>query len=504
MKRWLPFLVVSTALLLPGTVVFGQADTKADAKAKGDAEADTATADDKEQKELSVPEQISQLISEKKLAKADKLVDGLEQDSRETERFRSQLAQAFMRNRDYAGGAAQYEKLLQTEMGKKDFSGVKIANFVNLLRSYLPRADRDDDVMPMIEKAIELVSTKVDRSKASMEMDALLRMNVVKSSVLRFADKQDESEAILLADHDLTQKLYTEEESDIAARLYSSAMRNLMAAVTDADARREMLETHQGLTSKLAEDGNSEMALGYVQAALSEISRTYRSEPVEAEAMLSTLKEFVDHHAENEKIASRLKPYDRSITSIEARLESAKKLLAMIGQPAPPMDADVTWVGIDQPIDTNGKVVLLDFWALWCGPCIATFPHLKHLSEEYGDKGFQIVGVTRYYNYTWDEESGRPKSGDRSADPNPEVEDEVLQKFLASHELTHPTVVVSKESTMHKDFGVSGIPHVALLDQQGRIQMVKVGSGKANSDAIEAKIRELLGLTESTESAAGE
>ena len=115
-----------------------------------------------------------------------------------------------------------------------------------------------------------------------------------------------------------------------------------------------------------------------------------------------------------------------------------------------------------------------------------------------------MVGVTRYYNYTWDEETDRPKAGDRSADPDPEVENEVLQKFFASHDLTHPTVVVSKDSTLHNDFGVSGIPHVAILDQQGRIQMVKIGSGEDNAVAIEAKIKELLGLTESSEADTGQ
>ncbi len=507
MKRWLPCLVVSTATLLPNTTVFGQAETKPAVEDTKQVEAKKDTADDQEapeKKQPSVRQQINTLLGSSKLEEASELIDGLDQDSTETDQLRSQLVYRYLRQRNYEGAVGQFEKQLQLQMNKEDFSARKIAAHVYSLRTYLPRVDRTEDIMPLIDKASQLVSTKVDPAKASEDMEALLRLNASKSSVLRSDGKLEEAKSILEHDLEATKKLHAKEDSDISARIYLASIRNLMPDITDVDARLELLTVHQDVASQLAEEGDAGMAVSFVQTGLSEVGRIYRSQPVAADELLKTIKEFASHHSENEKTAARLRVYNRTISTLDSRLQSAKKILEMIGKQAPVMEADVNWVGVDEPVDTNGKVVLLDFWALWCGPCIRTFPHLKHLTEEYGDKGLQVVGVTRYYNYTWDEETDRPKAGDRSADPNPEVENEVLQKFFASHDLTHPTVVVSKDSTLHNDFGVSGIPHVAILDQQGRIQMVKIGSGEDNAVAIEAKIKELLGLTESSEADTGQ
>jgi peroxiredoxin len=67
-----------------------------------------------------------------------------------------------------------------------------------------------------------------------------------------------------------------------------------------------------------------------------------------------------------------------------------------IGQPAPELDG-IEWVNADAPTmklaDYRGKYVLLDFWAVWCGPCHVDFPELKLLHETYKDHGLVIVGV---------------------------------------------------------------------------------------------------------------
>ena len=74
--------------------------------------------------------------------------------------------------------------------------------------------------------------------------------------------------------------------------------------------------------------------------------------------------------------------------------------------------------------------MLLDFWAVWCGPCIATFPHLREWNEKYAGKGLVMIGLTDYYNFDWDEKAGKAThSRDKVA---PEKEQAMLVKFAAA------------------------------------------------------------------------
>ena len=178
---------------------------------------------------------------------------------------------------------------------------------------------------------------------------------------------------------------------------------------------------------------------------------------------------------------------------MRARIAAAKAQQALIGQSSFPLEAEA-WVNGDDLTDKEleGKVVLIDFWAVWCGPCIATFPHLREWQDKYSDKGLVIIGATRYYSYDWDDATNRIKKVE-----NLSTEDEraAMSRFAQYHELKHRFMVMPKDSTFSKKYGVTGIPQAVLIGRDGKVQMIRVGSGEANAHDLEAKIEELLAVS---------
>lgn len=246
----------------------------------------------------------------------------------------------------------------------------------------------------------------------------------------------------------------------------------------------------------------------YVRKISNEINSLARTKPVEAEAILTPaqervtkIKESTDKSDEGKKsedltpaeklFRQQLQLAVRTMTSLERAVENGHKLLALIGKDSMPIVADA-WVN-GSPLtndDLKGKVVLLDFWAIWCGPCIATFPHLREWNEKYSDKGLVMIGLTRYYKYEWDEKAERAVKA--KGEVTPEDEQEMLEKFAEHHKLHHRFAVQKNEDSLADEYAVTGIPHVVVIDRQGKVRLIRVGSGDANAKDIEEMLEKLL------------
>jgi thiol-disulfide isomerase/thioredoxin len=162
----------------------------------------------------------------------------------------------------------------------------------------------------------------------------------------------------------------------------------------------------------------------------------------------------------------------------EAELAGAR----LIGSPAPELVV-ARWIEGEQKnlSDFRGQVVLLDFWAMWCGPCVTAFPHLREFQSKYASRGFEIVGVTRFYGRSDTEESlGR------------EQELKSLQSYKAKHRLTYPFAVGKMDDVTNEErYGVIGLPTVILIDRRGNVRHVKRGVGEYRQ--LEKQIERLIG-----------
>lgn len=117
----------------------------------------------------------------------------------------------------------------------------------------------------------------------------------------------------------------------------------------------------------------------------------------------------------------------------------------------------------------RGRVVLIDFWATWCGPCVAEIPNIKKVYEAYHDRGFEVIGITL------DQPSDETK----------------VRAFLKERNLPWPQFLDRENRTNRfaTEYGIIAIPTPLLLDQEGRLV-----SDQARGPKLESEVKRLLKL----------
>lgn len=166
--------------------------------------------------------------------------------------------------------------------------------------------------------------------------------------------------------------------------------------------------------------------------------------------------------------------------SVMGNLESREVFRRVLNQPAKELEVAYFVNGTKTDLKSlKGKVVMLDFFAHWCGPCIADFPVVRDLQQRYEKRGLAILGLTGVYGYY---------QGDKALTPEQEVE-QMRVHFAKEYQVTWPMLFATTK-TNDTNYGVGYIPHLVLIDRNGIVRFAKVG--RSDEKELEAQIQKLL------------
>lgn len=136
------------------------------------------------------------------------------------------------------------------------------------------------------------------------------------------------------------------------------------------------------------------------------------------------------------------------------------------GEPAPEFtleDLDGNQVAL---ADQRGKVVLVDFWATWCGPCVQELPHIQEIHERYQEQGLVVLAIS---------------TDDGKA---------AVRSFIEEKGYTFP--VLFGKAGVKADYAVQGIPVVYMIDRGGLIRFHHVGFGPGGEKRLADEVERLL------------
>jgi len=224
-----------------------------------------------------------------------------------------------------------------------------------------------------------------------------------------------------------------------------------ITAKLDEAAREAMKKRSEGMPAVLSE----------LEKRLRDLLKEYPKEPMIWEQFMILVQNGDDETAK--RISKELMAAENAPDEVKDAAKKALKRIDSVGQPF-----EMAFAAIDgRQVDVQkmkGKVVLIDFWATWCGPCVAELPNVKKVYDKYHAKGFEIVSISL------------------------DKDKRALEHFIEENEMPWPQYFDGKgwgnKFSLEND--ISAIPSMFLVDKKGVLRDLS-----AREDLAE-KVQKLL------------
>ena len=139
----------------------------------------------------------------------------------------------------------------------------------------------------------------------------------------------------------------------------------------------------------------------------------------------------------------------------------------LVGKPAPDFTLELLGGKTFHLAEAKGKVVLLDFWATWCGPCLQAMPQVEAVAEEFKEKGVQLIAV------------------------NLQEDPKQITAMLERHKM-HPAVALDRDGAVAQKYEANAIPQTVIIDKDGKVARLFVGGGPNLGDQLREALKAVL------------
>ena len=260
----------------------------------------------------------------------------------------------------------------------------------------------------------------------------------------------------------------------LTAIVAASLVLSTLSGFADTGAAADLKELVTKVRAKLKEGKPTEASLAPEFKEFDALLAKYKDDKSDDVAQILMMKatlysQVLDNEAKSDQVLEQLKrdfPHSQQVAMLKQQEEGKQIRAGLVKGAAFPDFAEKDLAG--KPLSIagfKGKVVLIDFWATWCGPCVAELPNVIAAYKKYHPSGFEIIGISLDQDKT------------------------KLETFIKQKNMTWPQYFDGQvwENKLSQKYGVNSIPATYLLDGDGKI----IGSNFPG-EALEAAVAQAL------------